>query len=126
MEEPAQKSMGKKKPTKEVSRLRAQVQLLQEQLNFQSGHGSSRSKPAQTFVGTSQPVSTFGSLTGETLLSLSLADLRKDLSRSLILTFVSLSFIFSLKLAILPNQAFLSHFATNLYQTVRTKLGGQP
>lgn len=110
--------MKKNKSSKEVSRLRAQIEILKSQMRIGPQLFGSRndlvSRPSASSVKPSP--------TKELYFSVTAVDLKADLRKTLALTIVCLSFIFLLKVLILPHQDQIIQRVVGLYQSVITNV----
>ena len=107
--------MKKNKSNKELSRLRAEVEILKSRLKDESPDIIFRKVVEKTSI-------TSPNTKIEPTASISTTDLRRDLTKTLLLTMVSLSFIFLLKVAIIPNQRAINQKATELYSAASSIL----
>ena len=117
--------MKKNKSGKEVTKLRAEIEILKARLKEGGGLPSESLKLSglKNTVNTPSQNTKISPMTkAETMIFPQLSHLKSDLTRTFTLTLISILFIFSLKFVILPQQRLISKNVVNIFQSAASLL----
>lgn len=118
--------MKKNKGRKEVTKLRAEIEILKARLKEGSGLPSESLKLPElkdTVSKQSQNPKIPQSIKTETMTLPQLSYLKSDLTKTFVLSLISMFFILSLKFVILPQQKLISQSVVNVLQSAASTLG---